>query len=284
MENIIKNEKPMWRGVCTAVITPFSGGEIDYPALENILNIQIANGVASILVLGTTGEGPTISETERRLVVKFTTEVVRKRVPVIVGIGGNNPASIIKFGLCAKANGADAVMITAPYYNKTTQAGAVAFFNTVMNEIGMPVLVYNIPGRVAMNIEPATLAEICKNPHVIGVKESSGCIEQIQAIVDLCKGTPIYVGDDGLALASYAVGCIGVVSVTSNARPVEIVEIFELFDRGEVTIARKAFYDQLPFVKSLFTQVNPIPIKYEMARLNLCRNEVRLPLVPMLGR
>ena len=271
--------KKIFRGVCTALVTPFKKDKIDWKAFGRLIEFQIANGVDALLVLGTTGESPTISDEERKALVTFAMDVVAKRVPVIVGIGGNNPTTIIKYGTWAKEAGADMVMVTAPYYNKTTQEGAVKFFDTIAKNLRMPIMVYNIPGRVGMNMQPETLARIAKNKYIQAIKESSGNIEQIQAVVRLCPKTAVYTGDDTISLPCYAVGCIGIVSVASNSKPKEVGEIFSLFARNKIKKARDQYFLHLPFFTSLFTSVNPIPIKQELSRMGLCCNELRLPLV-----
>jgi len=273
--------KKLFDGVCTALVTPFKHNEIDFKSLGHLIESQIRNGVNALLILGTTGEAPTISESEREAIVIFATEIVNKRIPLVVGIGGNNPSTIVRYGLQAKSAGADAVLITQPYYNKSTQAGAVKFFDTIIKQLKMPVIVYNIPGRAGMNLEPQTISEICKSKWVVGVKESSGNICQIAEVVRLCPNVAVYCGDDGISLPCYALECVGVVSVASNIRPHETGEIYRLYKQRKVKQAQKLFYSQLPFYRSLFTEVNPIPIKYYLSQQGVCRNELRLPLTPM---
>ena len=282
--------KKIFGGVCTALVTPFVGGvwgetphsnEIDYIALKNLINNQIDAKTDALLVLGTTGEAATLTTNEKQNIIKFAIATISKRVPVIVGIGGNNPAAVIELGLFAKSAGADAVMVTAPYYNKATQHGIVEFFRVITEAVQMPLIMYNVPGRTGVNIEPATAAKICALPWVAGIKEASGDMNQIAAVLNACPGTPVYCGDDGLALPCYVLGAAGVISVASNARPAVVKKVWSLFGEGKINAARKLFMSELGFYKSLFCEVNPIPIKFVLAKQGLVRNELRLPLTPL---
>ena len=271
--------KKLFDGVATALVTPFKKGEIDWTAFGRLIEKQIEGGVDALVVLGTTGEASTISDTERQAVVNFCIDIVKERVPVIVGTGGNNPKKIVEYGLLAKKAGASGVMITAPYYNKTTQPGIIKFFEYLTKQISHPIIVYNVPGRTGMNILPSTLARLCMLKHIVGIKESSGDIEQIAEVINLCGKTPVYCGDDTLALPCYALGCAGIISVASNARPKETKQLYALIKKRKLREAKALFYDQLGFYKSLFTSVNPVPIKQILSEMKICRNEVRLPLV-----
>jgi len=275
-------KKKLFTGVCTALVTPFTKHhDVDYLALARLINSQIEFGVDALLVLGTTGEAPTLSLDEKKSIINFATEIVKGRVPLIVGIGGNNPDSIIHLGQFAKGAGADGVMVSAPYYNKATQEGLVEFFKVISAEVKLPMIVYNVPGRCGVNILPETASEIARDKYVVGIKEASGNIEQIQDVVRLCASTAVYSGDDTIALPCYAVGCEGIISVASNAKPKEVASIFNAFKANKPRLARVEFYTHLPFFQSLFKQVNPIPIKYELSKFDVCENVVRLPLLPM---
>ena len=275
--------KSLFNGVCTALVTPFRWGEIDWRAFGRLIENQIKAGVGALLVLGTTGEGSTISESEREAIVKFAVEMVSGRVPLIVGIGGNNPATIVRYGYSAKIAGADAVMITSPYYNKATQDGMVRHFTEIAKTLRMPIVVYNIPGRAGINIEPATLGRIAQIRWVVGIKESCGSIAQIQEVIRQIADTkvPVYCGDDTLALPCYSVGCAGVVSVAANAKPREVIHIWRLFKQRKIKSARDAYLKNLPFFNALFCEVNPIPIKWLLSKQGVCTAEVRLPLTEL---
>jgi len=295
--------KVLFSGVCTALVTPFKNGEVDFKALGNLIHRQIDAGVDALCILGTTGEASTLSFEEKCEIIKHMTDYIRqKNITLIFGIGGNNPTEIIKLGRvvreqCECKQLRVAVMLSAPYYNKCTQDGAVKFFNTIANAVQLPMIVYNVPGRTGVNLEPETLALICKNKYVCGIKEASGNIEQIAEVVRVCSdvasalrrndvsetaiseqstsnSVTVYCGDDTIALPCYSVGCKGIISVASNVRPKEVLEIWK-------NKARELYLKELPFYRSLFSQVNPIPVKYELSKLGLIQNELRLPLTAM---
>lgn len=266
--------KKVFNGVCTALVTPMRKGQIDFRAMGRLIERQIEAGVGSILLLGTTGESATVSEQERSVIVSFAVDVIAGRVPLIIGIGGNNLDTIIRYGQSAKRGGADAVLVTAPYYNKTTQDGLVKYFEAIARALKMPIIAYNVPGRVGMNIEPETVARIAQIKWIHGIKESSGNITQIQEVIRRCPRFPVYCGDDALALASYTMGAMGVVSVASNTHPTDVVEIWRKKKRDK-------FLQMLPLFDVLFCTVNPIPIKYLLWKKGLIANELRLPLVPL---
>ena len=270
----------LFNGVCTALVTPFKNKEVDFKAFGNLIQRQLGADTDALCILGTTGEASTLTTEEKHAIIKFSLETVAGKVPIVFGIGGNNPKDIIELGkFIAKTpaipltKGGIGVMVTAPYYNKCTQDGAVEFFNTVANAIKLPMIVYNVPGRTGVNLEPETIARICINRYICGVKEASGNIEQIANVVRLCK-KPVYSGDDTIALPCYAVGCRGIISVASNVRPKEVREIW-------LKRSKRLFLCELPFYRSLFVQVNPIPVKRVLAGMGLINNELRLPLTAM---
>jgi len=277
----VNMKRIFFSGVCTALVTPFKKGEsleIDFPALERILDFQINSGVDALCVIGTTGEASTLSFDEKIAVVKFTTKFVKKRVHLIFGIGGNNPSEIVKLGkavkeICPHAS----VMVTPPYYNKCTQQASVMYFHLIANALRMPLIVYNVPGRAGMNLEPNTLKQICQNKYIAGIKEASGNMTQIIETVRLCN-VPVYCGDDALALPCYAIGCSGVISVASNVRPIETQDIW--INRFNFN-ANKLFHNELPYYKALFCEINPSPVKYACHLLGLSSPLVRSPLTQL---
>jgi 4-hydroxy-tetrahydrodipicolinate synthase len=276
--------KQLFGGVGTALVTPFKGGEVDYAAFRRLIERQIEMRADALVILGTTGEICTLSGKERRKVIKFALEVIADRVPAVFGIGGNDPTTIIALGrfvadsAAGRAEGNVGVMVTGPYYNKATQDGLYEFFRFISNEIRLPAIVYNIPGRTGINIEPATMAKIAALPFIAGIKEASGNVAQIADVVKACPGTAVYCGDDTLALPAYAVGCRGIVSVAGNIDVAPVKDIYTLYAAGKVKQALSLYQEQVPFYKSLFRAVNPIPIKYELAKMGLIKNELRLPL------
>lgn len=273
--------KKVFDGVGTAIVTPFKNDEVDFVSFGRLIIAQIEAGVSAIIVLGTTGEAATINDAEREAIVDFAVEVVAGRAKVIVGIGGNDPAKIIKYGKEAKAAGADAVMVTAPYYNKATQGGVIKYFEVIAREIKHPIIAYNVPGRTGMNIEAETMQKISGIKYIHGIKESSGNIEQIGNVIRLCPDVAVYCGDDALALPCYALGAKGVISVASNAYPAEVMRVYTLFKARRNRAAKKLFLSQLPLYKNLFIEVNPIPVKYLLNKQGLIANELRLPLTPL---
>jgi len=265
---------PIFSGIGTALITPFKDDKVDYAALKRIIEFQIQNKIDALVVMGTTGEAPTLSYDEKIEIAKFAITTVNNHIPVIFGIGGNNPKEIIKLGKKIKESGGRYVMLSAPYYNKCTQDGAVKFFNDIANEIKLPMIVYNVPGRTGVNLEPQTLKEIAKNKYIAGIKEASGNMSQIIDVVRLCSDTPVYCGDDGLSLPCYSIGCVGTISVASNIHPHETRLIWEKRDL-------KMFHVEQFLYKALFCEPNPIPVKYAMHLIGFCENEIRAPLTIM---
>ena len=272
--------KKLFTGVCTALVTPFMNGEVDFQSLGRLIERQIEGGVCALLILGTTGEAASLTESEREAVIRFTLEIVAGRLPVIVGVSGNNLDKVLGMVREAKRLGADAVLVTAPYYIRGTQDGIIQWFSQI-GRIGVPIIVYNIPGRTGVNIEPSTLATICKVKSIIGIKESSGNLEQIAQVLKRVR-IPVYAGDDALSLPSYALGALGVVSVASNARPSEVSSLWNAHKAGSSKRAAKLYLEQLDFYNSLFTTVNPVPIKKVLSDLGHCQNEVRLPLTSLI--
>lgn len=275
-------KKPIFTGVCTALVTPFDKkGNIDFKSFENLIEYQIKGGVSALLFLGTTGEACTLTEDEKKQITSFAIKKVNKRLPIIIGIGGNDPSSIISFAKTLPPHNIDGVLLSSPYYNKATKNGLVTFFNTIANSIRLPVIVYNVPSRTGQNIEPETLAQICKNRYIAGIKEASGNIAQVAETIRLCSKVPVYSGDDAIALPTYALGAKGVISVVSNAIPAQSQQVFILHSKQKTKKAKDLFFTQLPLCRALFCEVNPIPIKYLMYTLGIIKNHLRLPLTPL---
>lgn len=279
--------EPIFTGVATALVTPFNTKQqIDLPALRRLIERQIKMQVNAIVVLGTTGEISTLSLEERHTVIDCALHTVNGRVPLIFGIGGNDPVNIIALGkyvLKASHNipGKIGIMVTAPYYNKGTPDGIYTYYKTISNAIKLPTIIYNIPARTGVNITPENMARIAALPFVAGIKEASGDLHQITRTVHLCSNVAVYCGDDTLALPAYAVGCQGIISVASNLDVAPVKQIWQLYCDGKTQIALQQFQNQLPFYQSLFRVVNPIPIKFELAKHGLIKNVLRLPLLPI---
>ena len=266
----------LFSGICTALITPFKDNRIDFTAFKKIVDFQIKSGTDAILFMGTTGEASTICFDEKLDIIRFASKTIGTSMPIIFGIGGNNPNEIIKLGLSVKELCPHAaVMLTAPYYNKCTQGAVTKHFHTIANKLELPMIVYNIPSRTGMNIQPKTMYEICRNKYITGIKESSGDMTQIIETVRLCPNTPVYCGDDALSLPCYAVGCAGCFSVASNVRPKETRAIWQ---NKNTKFGSTLFKKEIPCYNALFCEVNPGPIKYACYLAGLCQPDLRPPL------
>lgn len=256
----------LFNGTCTAVITPFTKDGIDYDALERLLNFQIQNGVDAVCLLGTTGEGSTVTKDEYEYIAKFAFDVIQKRVTFVLGSGCNSTKSAIEKSQLAEKCGADGLLVVTPYYNKCTQNGLINYYNDICNNVDIPVLCYNVPGRTSVNVLPETFAEIAQNNKICGIKEASGNLEQIAKTARLIRGkTALYSGDDNLNLASLTLGSKGVVSVASNIIPKKICDIYSLYQNNETEKAIELQEKYLPLITSLFSETNPIPIKKAMS-------------------
>jgi 4-hydroxy-tetrahydrodipicolinate synthase len=272
----------VFRGVLTALVTPFRDDAVDERALIELVERQIAAGVDGLVPCGSTGESATLSHAEHRRVVEVVVAAARGRVQVIAGTGSNSTREAIELTRHAKEAGADGALLISPYYNKPTQAGIVAHYAAIARETGLPLLVYNIPGRTASNILPETLAQLADIEQVVGVKEASGDVAQIsRAIAATPDGFSVLSGDDALTLPILALGGDGVISTTSNVAPSEMVELVRAFRAGDLARARDVHYRLLPLFGALFAETNPIPVKAALALAGLIRDEIRLPLTAL---
>lgn len=274
----------LFQGVAPALVTPFTADdEIDEEAFRNLVERQIEGGVSGLVVLGTTGENPTVTDEERRRLVDLTLETADGRVPVIVGTGTNNTEQSVAYSKEAVDAGADGVLVVGPYYNKPTQEGFVGHVEAIAEAADAPILLYNVPGRTSFNIEVETVLHLAEEvPQVVGVKEASGDLEQIgEILMHRPDDFAVYSGDDEMTLPLLALGGDGVVSVISNALPKEIVEMVEAGLDGNLPAAREQHFDLLPAMRACFLETNPIPIKDVCAALGWMEPHVRLPLVAM---
>lgn len=271
----------IFKGSGVAIVTPFQDGKVDYTAFTRLIELQIISGTDAIIVCGTTGEAATLTAEERTEVIRFCVERVDGRIPVIAGTGSNNTAHAIDLSREAEALGVDGLLIVTPYYNKTSQAGLVAHYGAICEQVRLPVLVYNVPSRTGVNVLPATMKAImeeCEN--VVGIKEASGNIEQIVNLAALCPKLDIYSGNDDHVLPVLSVGGKGVISTIANVVPSEVHNLCMAYFAGKMDIARKIQFSLLPIWKAAFSETNPIPIKTMMHMMELCSDELRLPLVP----
>jgi 4-hydroxy-tetrahydrodipicolinate synthase len=269
----------LFEGCAPALVTPFRNGEVDFDALGEIIEHLIKGGIRAMVVLGTTGEAPTLEYEEEDAIVKFAKTKINGRAKMIVGTGSNDTKTAIKRSIDAKNMGADGVMLMTPYYNKATQKGLVAHFTAIADAVKIPVILYNVPGRTGMNMAPETMLELSKNKYMAGVKEASYDVAHINRVYELLSGKmAVYSGNDDLNFLHLAMGATGVISVTGNAFPEKLVELCALVKSGKLAQARALHNKMLEMNTVLFNEVNPIPIKAMMHHLGLCSDEMRAPL------
>ena len=273
---------PIFRGVATAIITPTNANGVDYESFGRIIDWQIEQGINAIVVCGTTGENPTLSDPEHKECIRFCVERVNHRVPVIAGTGSNDTAHAIEMTKYACSVGADAILVVTPYYNKATQAGLVAMFTAIADASTVPMIVYNVPSRTGVGIEPATYVELARHPRIAAIKEANGDISKIAKTAALLDGKlDIYSGNDDQIVPIMSLGGIGVISVLSNVAPRKTVEICDRWFNGDMKGAAALQLELLELINALFCEVNPIPVKAGMAAMGWCENYLRLPLTPM---
>lgn len=273
---------PIFTGAATALITPFKDGAVDYAALENLLEFQIAGGINALVVCGTTGEPATLDDDEHKKVVEFCVEKVNHRVPVIAGTGSNNTQYAIELSKFAESAGADGLLLVTPYYNKCSQNGIVKHFNTVADSVNIPCIVYNVPARTGFCISLDSYKQIAKHPNIVATKEASGNLLLMMEVLEACgNDINMYSGDDQQIVPLMSMGAIGVISVFSNVMPGEAARIARLCLDGDFKTAAELQLKYLRLMNGLFMQVNPIPVKTAVAKMGYCENEFRMPLCPM---
>ena len=272
----------MFSGSMTAIITPFRNGAIDADALARIVDFQIDSGTSAIVPCGSTGESATLSHAEHVEVVRIVVERVAGRIPVIAGTGSNATTESVELTKAARDAGASAALLISPYYNKPTQEGIYRHYATIAEQCELPMIVYNIPGRTGSKIEASTMARLAQIEHIVGLKEATGSLDEVQEVRRLCGDRiEIYSGDDSLTLPVLAVGGVGVISVVANVRPAESAAMVRSALDGDWVRARELHYAMLPLMRALFLESNPIPVKAAMAKMGYCADELRLPLLPM---
>lgn len=274
----------MFRGAYTALITPMKEGLVDEAALSALVERQIAGGVHGLVPCGTTGEASTLSHDEHLRVVALTVERARGRVPVLAGAGANDTRKAIELALACKRLGAAGTLQVTPYYNKPTQAGLVAHFTAVADHSGLPVVVYNVPGRTGCDLLPETVAELARHPGIVGIKEATGDMNRAARLRELLaerRDFDLLSGDDFTVFPFLALGGHGVISVTSNIAPDWVAGLCDAAAAGQWDRARLLHDRHYPLARALFTVSNPIPVKAAAALLGLCGPELRLPLTPL---
>ncbi len=272
----------MIRGAIVAIVTPFKDGKVDEEALHRLIDEQIANGTDGISPCGTTGESTTLSHEEHDRVIEVTVEAVNKRVPVIAGTGSNSTAEAVRLTKHAWKAGADAALMVCPYYNRPTQEGLYRHYRAIAEEVPIPIVIYNIPGRTGTNLQTETLARLAEIPNIVGVKEASGSLKQMSDVVRLCgPDFSVLSGDDIFTLALMAIGGAGVISVISNVAPRDMAEMVDSFTAGDLSKARMLHHKMSPLIDALFLETNPIPVKAALAMMGKITYELRLPLCRM---
>lgn len=271
----------MFKGSITALITPFKGGEIDWDSFENLVEWQIEQGAHGLVPCGTTGESPTLSYDEHMAIVERCVAMVKKRIPVIAGTGSNSTKEAIELTQHAKDVGADGALIVTPYYNKPTQEGMIAHYTAIHDSVSLPILIYNIPGRCVVDMNPQTMGRLARLPGIVGVKDSCGDLARPLETARECGADFIQLsGDDVTAGAFLAQGGHGVISVVANIAPALCAGMQNAWHNGDL-ITFSSLRDRLALLaKDLFCESNPAPVKYAASRLGLCSDEVRLPLLP----
>lgn len=269
-------------GSGVALITPFDGEKVNYKVLEELIEYQIANNTDAIIICGTTGEPSTMTESEKKETIRFTVEKVNKRIPVIAGTGSNCTKSAIEMSKYAASIGADGVLVVTPYYNKTTQKGLIEHYKAIAENINIPIIMYNVPGRTGLNLAPQTVKELAKIENLVAIKEASGNFSQIAEIASICgEEISIYSGNDDQIVPILSLGGVGVISVLANVAPNETHEIVAKFLDGKIKESRELQLKLLPLINALFCEVNPIPVKEAVKLMGFGVGDVRLPLVNM---
>jgi 4-hydroxy-tetrahydrodipicolinate synthase len=272
----------MFEGSIVALVTPFKNGKVDEDKLAELVGFHIKNGTSGIVPCGTTGESATLTHEEHNRVIEVVIKAANRKVPVIAGTGSNSTAEAIDLTKFAEKAGADAALLLSPYYNKPTQRGLYMHYKAVADSVKIPIIPYNIQSRTAVNIEPETFQKLAQIKNIVGVKESSGNLEQISRIRYLCgPDFAILSGDDALTLPILAIGGVGVISVAANIVPRDVADLVAAFKKGDIKKAQELHYKLLPLIKALFIETNPIPVKTAMELVGMIEPELRLPLCHM---
>ena len=275
-------QNSIFKGVATALITPMDENGVNYQQLKELIDWQIDEGIDALVICGTTGEGSTLTDGEHKEVLRFSAEVIRGRVPLIAGTGSNDTAYAIEMTKYACEIGADAMLVVTPYYNKTTQKGLVQMFGAIADASTKPIILYNVPSRTGINIEPVTYLELSKHPMISAIKEANGDLSKIVETMSLVGDKlDLYSGNDDQILPLLSLGGSGVISVLSNVLPAKTREICTRYFEGDIQGSAEIQFNLLPLTNALFSEVNPIPVKAAMAKMGFCENYLRLPLTTM---
>ena len=277
-------KEPVFTGCAAALVTPFKDGEVDFPALGRLIELQIAGGCAAVVVCATTGESAVLSYPEHKAIVGEAVRCARGRIPVIAGAGSNSTDHALTLIRQAEEAGADGTLLVTPYYNKTSQAGLIRHYSYLADRAEKPILLYDVPARTGMTIAPETLAELSRHSRIAGVKEAGTDLDAISRAMRLCPADfSFYSGNDSLTLPLMALGAKGVISVCANLIPEAMSELTRLCLAGDYRDAASLHYEYLELMEAMFLDVNPIPVKAAMAAAGLCSGELRLPLTELSG-
>ena len=272
----------IFKGCGTALVTPFTNEGINFEELRKMIEFQILEGADSLIICGTTGESSTMSIEEKKSIIDFSVKIAHGRIPIIAGTGGNNTKDVIYISKYAQSVGVNGLLIVTPYYNKTTQLGLLQHYAEIAQNVKLPIILYNVPSRTGINIEPQTCLELSKIPNIVAIKEASGNISQVAKIANLCKDElTIYSGNDDQVVPLLSVGGMGVISVLSNLFPKFVHNMVTDYLAGNWQKACASQLYALPMIDALFTEVNPIPIKYAMNKIGFNCGIPRLPLVEL---
>lgn len=275
------HDKPFFTGVCTALVTPFIRGEVNYPMLERLLQSQLDAGIRAIVICGTTGESPTLADGEKLEMFKRAKEYVGDRCKIIAGTGSNCTEHAIRLSRAAEAVGADGLLLVSPYYNKATPEGLFAHYSAIAAAVGIPCILYNVPSRTGVDIPVEVYRKLSRIPNIAGVKEASSDIVKIARILCECPGFPVWSGNDDQIVPVMALGGSGVISVLSNVAPEKTKAMADAALDGDFDTASSLQLRLLPLIRALFSEVNPIPVKAAMKELGFDCGNCRLPLTPM---
>jgi len=274
----------MFKGSITALVTPFKDGHIDEKAFKSLIEFQIEGGTNGLVPCGTTGESATLTHEEHNRVIELTIEAAAGRVPVIAGTGSNSTAETIQLTKHAEASGAAAALLITPYYNKPSQQGLYEHYRKISEEVSIPIVLYNVPGRTSVNMAPETVARLSELENVVGIKEATGDLKQVSEVMEFSKdGFAVLSGDDFVTVPMLAIGAAGVISVTSNIAPAEMSKMVNGYMEGRTKEAVEIHYRLSALHRSMFMETNPVPVKTALAMMGRLEEEFRLPLVRMSG-
>ncbi len=278
----MKKREKVFSGVCTALVTPFSKGAIDFPALDTLIEAQIEGGVSAICICGTTGEAVTLTEEERQTLVAHALRRIGGRVKTLVGVGSPATQTSISYASHAWGQGADALLLSTPYYNKGTKEGITRHFHRVADATTLPVILYHVPSRTGVRLSVPHVEEIVSHPNIVGIKEADDSVERLASLMHhVGDRVHLYAGNDSAFLPALSLGAEGVISVISNLLPTEWCEVWHLFQKGNLREAAQEVLRLQPLIEHLFSETNPAPIKACLHLTGMIQNELRLPLAPV---